>query len=255
MNIALIGYGKMGKEIEVLAPKQGLSVVAKFDIDNNRNGSGLTAETLRGVDVCIDFSVPSEVLTNLRRVAECGKNLVMGTTGWQDRLEEARQIVDKEKIGLVYAANFSMGVNLFLRLVEAAGKQFAQFEDYDLSIQEIHHKEKLDSPSGTALEIGKTLLRTSKRKKVILAGNAQGKIKPEQLQISSTRVGSVMGVHSVIFDSLADTIELKHTAKNRSGFALGALLAAKWINGKRGWHSMQDVLKDVLQQESVRTTT
>jgi 4-hydroxy-tetrahydrodipicolinate reductase len=247
MNIALIGYGKMGKEIEALAPRQGLSVVAKFDIDNNRNGSGLNAETLKGVDVCIDFSVPSEVLTNLRRVAECNKNLVIGTTGWHDRLEEARQIVDKERIGLVYAANFSIGVNLFLGLVEEAGKKFARFEEYDVSIQEIHHKDKLDSPSGTALEIGKTLLRTSKQKKELLAGNPRGKIRPEQLQIASTRTGSVTGVHTVVFDSLADTIELKHTAKNRSGFALGALLAAKWINGKQGCHTMQDVLKDMLQ--------
>jgi 4-hydroxy-tetrahydrodipicolinate reductase len=247
MNIALVGYGKMGKEIEALAPTQGVSVVARFDIDNNRNGTGLTAETLKGVDVCIDFSIPGEVLANLRRVAECGKNLVIGTTGWHDRVEEARQIVDKERIGIVYAPNFSIGVNLFLRLAEEAGKQFARFEDYDVSIQEIHHRQKLDSPSGTALEIGKTLLHTSKRKKELLAGNAPGKIKPEQLQISSTRTGSVMGVHSVLFDSLVDTIELKHTAKNRSGFALGALLAAKWIKGKRGWYSMQDVLKDVLQ--------
>jgi 4-hydroxy-tetrahydrodipicolinate reductase len=247
MNIALIGYGKMGREVEALAPKQGLSIVAKFDIDNNHNGSGLTAETLKGVDVCIDFSIPGEVLTNLQRVAECGKNIVIGTTGWQDRVEEARQIVERERIGLVHAANFSIGVNLFLKLVEEAGRQFAQFEDYDVSIHEVHHKEKLDSPSGTALEIGKTLLRTSKRKKELLAGNAQGKIKPEQLQISSARTGSVTGIHSVTFDSLADTIELKHTAKNRSGFALGALFAAKWIKGKRGWYSMQDVLRDILQ--------
>jgi len=247
MNIALIGYGKMGKEVEALALSQGVFVVAKFDIDNNRNGSGLTPEALKGVDVCIDFSIPSEVLTNLRRVAECKKNLVIGTTGWHDRIEEARQIVDKEGIGLVYAANFSIGVNIFLRLVEEAGKQFAQFEDYDVSVQEIHHKNKLDSPSGTALEIGKTLLQTSKQKKELLVGNPKGKIKPEQLQITSTRTGSITGVHTVVFDSLADTIELKHTAKNRSGFASGALLAAKWINGKRGWYSMRDVLHEILQ--------
>jgi 4-hydroxy-tetrahydrodipicolinate reductase len=247
MNIALIGYGRMGKEIEALAPTQRISVVARFDIDNNRGGSGLTVDALKGVDVCIDFSVPNEVLTNLRRVAGCKKNLVIGTTGWNDRFEEARQIVEKEKIGLVYAANFSIGVNLFLKLVEEAGRRFAQFEDYDVAVQEIHHKEKLDSPSGTALEIGKILLNASKRKKEVLAGNIQGKIKPEQLQITSTRTGRVTGVHTVLFDSVADTIELKHTAKNRGGFALGALLAARWINGKRGWYSMLDVLKDALQ--------
>jgi 4-hydroxy-tetrahydrodipicolinate reductase len=247
MNIALIGYGKMGKEVEALALSQGVFVVARFDIDNNRNGSGLTPEALKGVDVCIDFSIPSEVLTNLRRVAECKKNLVIGTTGWHDRIEEARQIVDKEGIGLVYAANFSIGVNIFLRLVEESGKHFAQFEDYDVSVQEIHHKNKLDSPSGTALEIGKTLLQKSKQKKELLAGNPKGKINPEQLQITSTRTGSITGVHTVVFDSLADTIELKHTAKNRSGFASGALLAAKWINGKRGWYSMRDVLQEILQ--------
>jgi 4-hydroxy-tetrahydrodipicolinate reductase len=247
MNIALIGYGKMGKEVEALALSQGLSVVAKFDIDDNRDGAGLTAETLRDVDVCIDFSFPSEVLANLRRVAACKKNIVIGTTGWLDKLEEAKQVVNHEKTGAVYAPNFSLGVNLFLKLVRDAGEKLNRFEDYDVSIQEIHHKDKQDSPSGTALEIGKSILQSVRRKKEILAGNAQGKIKPEQLQISSTRTGNVVGVHTVIFDSFADTIELKHTAKNRSGFALGALVAAKWINGRKGFYSMQDVLKDVLQ--------
>lgn len=247
MNVALIGYGKMGKEVESLAPAQGVQVVARFDIENNRNGSGLTSESLKDVQVCIDFSVPAEVLTNIQRVADCRKNLVVGTTGWYDKLEQAKRIVQENGVGLVYAANFSIGVNLFLKLIEDAAKKFSRFQEYDVSVQEIHHKDKLDSPSGTALEIGRTLLRVFPRKKELLTKNAEGKIKPEQLHLSSTRAGSFTGVHTVLFDSPADTIELKHTAKSRAGFALGALLAARWINGKRGFYSIEDVLKDVVQ--------
>lgn len=246
MNIALIGYGKMGKEIDAFAPSQGIQVVARFDIDNNRSGSGLTPDALKNVQVCVDFSVPSEVITNLRRVAECGKNLVIGTTGWYDKLDEARRIVNEKQIGLVYSANFAIGMNVFLKLLEEAGKMVDRFE-YDVAIQETHHREKLDSPSGTALEIGKILLRSFKRKKELLTAKPEGTLRPEQLQISSTRVGTVGGIHAVSFDSLADTIELKHTAKSRAGFALGALLAAKWIDGRRGLYSMEDVMKDIFR--------
>ena len=236
----------MGKEVENLAPTHGMRVVATFDIDNNRNGSGLNPETLKDSQVCIDFSVPGEVITNLRRVADCGKNLVIGTTGWDERIEEVKKIVEEKKIGLVHSVNFSIGMNIFLKLIEDAAKMFDRLQEYDAAVHETHHKDKLDSPSGTALEIGKILLRTSTRKKRLLAGNPEGKIRPEELQISSTRAGSFAGVHTVMFDSIADTIELKHTAKSRAGFALGALLAAKWINGKRGFYTMSDVLLDVL---------
>lgn len=246
MNIALIGYGRMGKEIEALAPSQGVQVVARFDSDNNRNGSGLTADALKNVEVCVDFSVSSEVITHLRRVAECGKNLVIGTTGWYDKLAEAKQIINEKQIGVVYSPNFSIGMNLFLRLLEEAGKMLNRFE-YDVAIQETHHREKLDSPSGTALEIGRILLQSFKRKKELFTAKPEGKLRPEQLQISSTRVGTVGGIHTVSFDSLADTIELKHTAKSRTGFGLGALLAAKWIDGKRGLYSMEDVMNDIFR--------
>ncbi len=246
MNIALIGYGRMGKEVENLATAHGVNVVAKFDIDKNRSGSGLNAASLKDVQVCIDFSIPEEVITDLQKVAECGKNIVIGTTGWDDNLEEAKKIVEERKIGLVHAANFSVGVNVFLKLIEATAKILDRFEEYDVSVHEVHHKDKIDSPSGTALEIGKVLLKNSRRKKQILTEKPEGKIMPEQLHISSTRMGTITGIHTVTFDSLADTIELRHTAKSRAGFALGAILAAKWVDGKQGFYTMQDVLKDVL---------
>jgi 4-hydroxy-tetrahydrodipicolinate reductase len=236
----------MGREVEALAAANGLTVVAKFDIDQNRDGAGLTPQSLKNVDVCIDFSVPTEVLTNLRRAAACGKNLVIGTTGWYERLDEAKKIVEEKGIGVVYAPNFSVGMNLFFRLIEEAGKKFGRFQDYDVSVHEVHHKEKLDSPSGTALEIGRILLQAVPGKKELLSSNPAGKIKPEQLQITSTRAGSFPGIHTVTFDSPADTIELRHTAKGRTGFALGALMAAKWINGKHGFYSFEEVLKEIL---------
>jgi 4-hydroxy-tetrahydrodipicolinate reductase len=247
MNIALIGYGRMGKEVENLAASQGVNVVAKFDIEDNPNGSGLDAASLRDAHVCIEFSVPDVVITNLRKVAECGKNIVIGTTGWGAKVEEAKRIVEERKIGLVYSSNFSIGMNVFMKLIERAARMFNHFEEYDVSVHEVHHKEKVDSPSGTALEIGKILLKHSERKKRILTEKLEGKIPPDELQISSTRVGSIAGIHTVTFDSSADTIELKHTAKTRAGFALGALLAAKWVNGKQGFYTMSDVLENVLR--------
>ena len=250
MNIALIGYGRMGREIEALASTHGTEVIAKFDIENNRNGSALNPESLKKVEVCIDFSTAAAVLTNLSHIAKCGKNLVIGTTGWYDKIDEAKKIVQENKIGLVHSVNFSIGVNVFMKLIERAGKILERFEGYDVSVEEIHHKDKLDSPSGTALEIGRILLQIFAQKKELLTGNPVGKIRSEEMQISSRRIGSFPGIHTVTFDSLADTIELKHTAKNRMGFARGALLAARWIRGKRGFYSMEDVLREMLPEQT-----
>ncbi len=242
MNIALIGYGKTGKEVERIAKEQGVSIVAIFD-----GHHPITNGELKSADVCLDFTVPRVVVENVKKVATLQKNLVVGTTGWYDQLDEVKKVVADAKIGLVFASNFSLGVNIFFHLVRKGAKMMNKFEEYDALIHEIHHKDKADSPSGTALRLGTILLDELERKKSILAGNFDGKIKPEQLHVSSTRAGSFVGKHNVTFDSLADTIELTHTAKNRTGFARGALLAAKWIYGKTGLYTMDDVLADVLR--------
>ncbi len=243
MTIALIGYGKMGKEIERRAQERGIAVTARL----NSQSQPLAADVLHQIDVVVHFASPGSVVRHVEEWAQNKKNLVIGTTGWQNDLDRVRSTVEKHQIGLVYASNFSLGVNVFNQMVKQAGVAFNNFPEYDVSIHEAHHKDKLDSPSGTALMLANTLLKALDRKKEILSKPPEGKIKPEQLHVSSTRAGSVVGTHRVVFDSGADQIEFVHTAKNRSGFALGALLAAEWIRGKSGMFTMDDVLGDVLR--------
>ncbi|MFH0990190.1 MAG: 4-hydroxy-tetrahydrodipicolinate reductase [bacterium] len=240
--LALIGYGKMGKEIERLALERGIPIVGRYDIDSPKP----TADELKQITVGIHYATPQTVVPHIEEWSSYGQNLVIGTTGWHEHIERVRSIVEERQIGLVYASNFSIGVNILLHLIRSAGKLFNRFPEYDVSLEEIHHREKLDSPSGTALSLAKVILETVERKKEILNTSPIGKIKQEQLHISSSRVGTVVGKHEVIFDSLADTIEISHTAKNRSGFALGSLLAAQWIIGKQGLFTMDDVLSDIL---------
>lgn len=242
MNIALIGYGKMGKEIEALAPERKANVAKIFTGQNNRNGSGLTKESLKNVDVCIEFTSPMAVLDNIEAIAKAGKNVVVGTTGWYDKLPDVTNLVKEKKIGLLYSANFSLGVNLFYHIVTTAARAFDKLDAYDVSISEVHHKDKPDSPSGTALALGNLIIQHTRRKKGIFHETAHTKIRPEQLHVTSTRVGSVVGRHTVVFDSVADTIELVHNAKNRRGFALGVLIAAEWLKGKKGVYTMKDLL-------------
>jgi 4-hydroxy-tetrahydrodipicolinate reductase len=245
MNIALIGYGKMGREIERAAVARGITVGPVFDDTNNADGKGLTRAALKGVDVCIDFSTPGACLANIRAAANAGVNIVVGTTGWYDKLPQAKKIVRAKKTGLLYAPNFSLGMNVFTRLAAAAAEYFDNFPMYDAAVSEVHHTGKADSPSGTALLLGQAILDHMKRKKVMLTAPARGPIKPGQLHVTSTRLGSVVGTHEIVFDSDADSVTLVHAAKNRSGFALGALVAAEWLNGRRGCYTMNDVLESL----------
>lgn len=227
LNLAILGYGKMGRTIAQLAPQRGFEVRLTMDIDVNAGGAGITAANLKGIDVCIEFTEPKAVLDNVRRVAEYGCDLVVGTTGWHNRLEEVRKIVESNGVGLVYAANFSIGVNLFYRLVRAAAEAFAQFPIYDPYLTEAHHKFKKDAPSGTALEIMRQV---------------QPVYKDREVPVSSTRAGYIPGVHELGFDSEADTVILRHTARSRQGFAEGALYAARWVAGKKGLFNFAEVL-------------
>jgi 4-hydroxy-tetrahydrodipicolinate reductase len=179
---------------------------------------------------------------------ELHKPIVVGTTGWQDQLSKIEALVSKNRTGLIYASNFSIGVNVFFQIVRVAAQLMDRFSDYDAFIHEIHHKNKIDSPSGTALTMGQIVLKILQRKKELLNETSHGKIRPEQLHISSSRSGDVVGTHILSFDSVADSIELKHTAKNRSGLALGTLLAAEWIIGKKGLFTMDDIFQDLFKQ-------
>lgn len=232
----------MGKEVEAVAKEKGIKILKIFTEQNNIGSLGITPEALEGVDVCIDFSTPTVVLENIRAVARCGKNMVVGTTGWYDRLEDVKKLVKESKIGFLYASNFSLGVNLFQQLVADASHLFAKYHEYDVAVSETHHNRKADSPSGTALSLASIILQHFRRKTEVLTETTHETIEPHKLHVTSTRVGSVTGKHVVLFDSECDSIELIHTAKNRRGFALGAVVAAEWLKGKKGFFTMKDVI-------------
>ncbi|MGD1044292.1 MAG: 4-hydroxy-tetrahydrodipicolinate reductase [Bacteroidota bacterium] len=244
MRLALVGYGKMGKEIERLAHERGWTVDLRIDIDT----PPITKAQRENVDVVIHFATAKDIINDLTPWAEAHKPIVVGTTGWQDHLQNVETLVKKNQIGLIYASNFSLGVNIFFHLVKTAAQMMDKFEEYDAFIQEIHHKNKIDSPSGTALTIGQIVLEHLQRKKELLNETSHNKIRPEQLHISSTRSGAVVGTHTLAFDSAADMIELKHTAKDRSGMAIGTLFAAEWIRGKKGLFTMDDAFQDLFKQ-------
>ncbi len=250
MRIGLIGYGKLGQEIERLARHRQHTIVRVF----TRQNTVWDAENLSQIDVLIDFSKAEAVRRNIEAAARAKVNLVEGTTGWDRSLAAVARLVRAAQIGVIYAPNFSLGVQLFFKIVEHAGQLFDHFPDYDLFVHEIHHNHKADSPSGTALQLGNILLNTVRRKSELLTDRAASKIEAFQLHISSTRVGSVPGTHIVGFDSAADTIELIHTARSRAGFALGALVAAEWIIGKQGLFTMDDLLTQILYPNPRRET-
>jgi 4-hydroxy-tetrahydrodipicolinate reductase len=229
MNLAIVGYGKMGHMVEQLAPEYGFDVSLRLDIAENENGQGITRERFGGIDVAVDFSVPAAVLTDIERLSAAGVNAVIGTTGWTDHMDRAKAAVEKGRIGLVWSPNFSIGVNIFLHLVSEASRQFAPYKEYGAWAWEIHHSTKKDAPSGTLLKLVEEMKKADPTRRV---------------DVSSSRAGAHPGTHEVGFDSAADTITLRHTARSREGFARGALTAAKWVVGKKGWFEFGDILFD-----------
>jgi 4-hydroxy-tetrahydrodipicolinate reductase len=235
MKIALIGAGKMGRMVETLAAAQGHEITEKFWDARPFTAEAETRRLLKGTDVLVDFSTAEAVPGNVKAAAGMGLPMVEGTTGWQGRLGEIERIVRESGTGFVYASNFSIGVNLFYRIVEKAGEVFSPFEQYDPFIEESHHKFKKDAPSGTALELGK-LLRTY--------------YKSATVPVTSVRAGYMPGEHSVGFDSTVDTIRITHTARSREGLAEGALLASAWILRRTGCFHFKDVLDQILSERT-----
>jgi 4-hydroxy-tetrahydrodipicolinate reductase len=220
-ELAIVGYGKMGRLIEALAPEYAFTVALKLDEFNNAGGVGITAENFRGVDVAIDFSIPAAVPQNVEGISALGVNLVIGTTGWLEHAEAVKAAVARNRTGLVWSPNFSIGVNAFSRLVSEAARLLASEPGYGAWAWEIHHHTKKDAPSGTLLKL------VAEMKKAGYSGS---------IDVSSNRAGAQPGTHEIGFDSSADTITLRHTARSREGFARGALKAAQWVIGKRGFH-------------------
>jgi 4-hydroxy-tetrahydrodipicolinate reductase len=243
LKIALIGYGKMGRIMHELSKQMPIEVVALIDPLQAGCAREITAETLKDAQVCVEFSHPSAVVDNISKICSLGRNLVVGTTGWNDKLEVVKALVEKSGIGMVYGSNMSIGMNLFYEIVAKAANEFSRYDEYDVYGLELHHRQKADSPSGTAKELGKILLNNIKTKTSLLEDKADGKIKPEELHFASLRAGFIPGTHTVGFDSEADTIELTHRARNRTGLAMGALKAALWIDGKQGFYSFTDFIR------------
>ena len=231
MKIALFGYGKMGKTIERLAIDRGHKIVAIIDKDTLQ-------EEINTADIAIDFSVPTEAYSNISRCFDAGIPIVCGTTGWMDQYDEALKMCEEKNGAFIYASNFSLGVNLFFELNAQLAKMIAKFDSYLVSIEEIHHTEKLDAPSGTAITLADGIIKNSLKNKWV----KDVTINANEVPIISKRIDKVPGTHTVAYNSIVDEIEIKHTAKNRDGFALGAIIAAEWLQDKKGVHTMQDVL-------------
>ncbi|MBM4399145.1 MAG: 4-hydroxy-tetrahydrodipicolinate reductase [Candidatus Cloacimonetes bacterium] len=244
MKIALIGYGKMGKMIHEMAKNLSFDVVSIIDPFVIDCATEINLETLNNAEVCIEFSHPSAVLDNITQICQCKTNLVVGTTGWGDKLPAIRDIVSENDVGMIYGANLSIGMNLFYEIVNKTAEILANYPEYDAFGLELHHKQKADCPSGTAKELSKILLSKLKSKEMPVYDKLDRKVASNELHFASVRAGFIPGTHTVGFDSEADTIELTHRVRNRSGFALGALKAAQWIAGKKGLYTFSDYVRD-----------
>jgi len=234
MKIALIGYGAMGKIIETLAKNKSHEIAVVIDESDASLSAAELVEKLKSADAAIDFSVAEAVKRNVEACLMAEIPLVEGTTGWNSERENIRNLIEENEGAFVFGANFSIGVNLFYRIVDFASELFSKFEDYEAFIEEQHHSRKRDAPSGTALKL-----------KEIVAENIK-----KDFSISSTRAGHIPGTHRVGFDGSADQILLEHFARSREGFASGAILAAEWILGKKGFYEFTDVMSDILHNNS-----
>ncbi|TKC03731.1 4-hydroxy-tetrahydrodipicolinate reductase [Pedobacter frigoris] len=242
MKIALLGYGKMGQIIERFALERGHEVVLKISIDNRED---LTTSNLRNADVAIDFSSPDAAIDNIYACFEANLPVVVGTTGWYGQLQEVKNECLSRNNSLLYGSNFSIGVNLFFQINKVMAKLMNNFPAYEVQVEEIHHTQKLDSPSGTAMTLAEGIIDNLDRKSEwvneLVGTPFEDVVKKEQLLIESHRIENIPGTHTVVYSSEVDEIELKHTAHNRSGFALGAIVAAEWLERKQGFYNVTDM--------------
>nr|WP_315157704.1 4-hydroxy-tetrahydrodipicolinate reductase [uncultured Flavobacterium sp.] len=230
MKIALLGYGKMGQVIERIALERGHEIVLKKDEFNTYDG-------LSTADVAIDFSVPAAAVSNISSCFHANVPVVSGTTGWLEHYDEMIALCKEKNGGFISSSNFSLGVNLFFEFNEYLAKIMSPFDHYKVDMEEIHHDQKLDAPSGTAISLAKGIIENSNYTNWTLDTP-----KEDEIHIEAVRVGTVPGTHTVTYNSEVDSIEIKHTAHNREGFALGAVIAAEWLAGKQGVFTMKDVL-------------
>ncbi|WP_338409918.1 4-hydroxy-tetrahydrodipicolinate reductase [uncultured Flavobacterium sp.] len=231
MNIALLGYGKMGKVIEKIALERGHTIVLKKSIDDSFDG-------LEQADVAIDFSAPSCAISHIYKCLNTNIPIISGTTGWLDAYDKTVDLCNKKNGSFIYASNFSLGVNVFFELNAYLAKMMKKIDQYKVSMQEVHHTQKIDAPSGTAITLAEGIIENTHYLNWTLEKPTENEI-----QIDSQRIENVPGTHRVFYKSEVDKIEIKHTAHSRDGFALGALIAAEWLVGKKGVYNMKDVLE------------
>jgi 4-hydroxy-tetrahydrodipicolinate reductase len=236
MKIALIGYGKMGKTIEKIATERGHSISYKIDLLNRHELGELSPEN---TDVAIEFSRPEAAFENVMAAIRGNVPVIVGTTGWLTDLEKAKRLCRKQGSAMMYASNYSVGVNLFFALNRALAKMMESQPQYNVLMEEIHHTEKLDAPSGTAITLANDILKHLAHKENWVLGETAT---PNEIPIVAKRFDKVPGTHTIVYDSPIDTIEIKHTAHTREGFALGAVMSAEWIVGKKGVFSIKDML-------------
>lgn len=239
MKVALVGTGRMGTAVGELAAERGHTVVARFDIDAPLTDD---AAALNGADVAVDFSLPEAAPENIERYCRWGIPAVVGTTGWYDRLDDVKSWVSENEASILYAPNFSIGVALLARALEAVAPLLDALPEYDAFIHEVHHVHKVDSPSGTALMLADLLVDGLRRKTRVEVETQHQRIDEDALHVSSSRAGGVVGEHTVALDSPFDDLAFVHRAKNRKGFAFGAVRAAEWLPGKKGLFTLDDVL-------------
>ncbi len=242
MKIALLGYGKMGQIIEHFALERGHEIVLKINIDNQED---LTVANLRKADVAIDFSTPNAAIDNIYACFDANLPIVVGTTGWYGQLQEVKNDCLERNNALLYGSNFSIGVNLFFHVNKVLAQVMNNFPAYEVQVEEIHHTQKLDSPSGTAMTLAEGIIDNLDRKSEwvneLVGIPFEDVVKKEQLLIESHRIENIPGTHTVVYSSEVDEIEFKHTAHSRSGFALGAVVAAEWLEKRQGFYNITDI--------------
>lgn len=253
MRVVICGYGRMGREVEQVLLARGHSVVTRIDPAPDRGDLDAVAPAaLEGCDGVIEFSSAAAVAANARAYVEAGVSAVVGTTGWEPQRESVAQAVQSSEIGYLAGSNFSIGANLMFALTEKAAQMINSFPEYDIMVQEYHHTGKKDSPSGTALTLAEKIIGVNTAKTEIVGECLHRQIEPHELHVGSVRGGAIPGIHTVTLDSPADTISLTHSARDRSGFAGGAVMALEWLQGRRGFFTVDDFIEDLITRSAAR---
>ena len=247
MKLAIVGTGRMGQAVERLAGERGHEIIARFNSEHPLPDDD-QASALQGIEVVIDFSLPDVAVEHITRYSRWNQHAVIGTTGWYDEMEAVQKAVDASEAGILYAPNFSMGVALLARALQTLMPLLEHLPDYDAALHETHHTGKVDSPSGTALLLANIVLDGLSRKTRLDTETQHQRIDPEALHVTSARLGHVIGTHTLHFDSPFDELTLTHRAKNREGFAYGAITAAEWLPGRHGLFTLDDMLADWLPE-------